>query len=97
MIRIACPHCGLRDHDEFAYVGDATRRRPPIGVEAGDRAPWFDYVYSRDNPRGPHLEFWQHVHGCRAFIKVLRDTYTHEVLATGLPADELAVDVEAKR
>jgi sarcosine oxidase subunit delta len=89
MIRISCPYCGLRDHAEFTYIGDATKVRPPIGTEAADRAPWHDYVYLRDNPRGPHLELWQHSNGCRAFVKVLRDTYSHEVLATGLPADDL--------
>ncbi len=89
MIQITCPYCGSRDHAEFTYVGDATKTRPPLGAEASDRAPWHDYVYLRQNPRGPHLEYWQHTHGCRAFVKVLRDTYSHEVLATGLPADAL--------
>ena len=28
MIRIPCPFCGLRDHAEFTYEGDATRRLP---------------------------------------------------------------------
>ncbi|HZD26394.1 MAG TPA: sarcosine oxidase subunit delta [Alphaproteobacteria bacterium] len=92
MIRIPCPYCGPRDHEEFAYMGDAGRRRPPIGLDANDRTPWFEYVYLRENPRGPHLEYWQHVHGCRAIVKVLRDTATHEVLAAGLPADDLKPD-----
>ncbi|MCY4592179.1 MAG: sarcosine oxidase subunit delta [Alphaproteobacteria bacterium] len=87
MIRINCPYCGPRDHQEFAYVGDATLTRP--SDDAGGDA-WYDFVYLRDNPRGPHLEYWQHVHGCRAFVKVLRDTLTHEVLATGTAADDLA-------
>ena len=87
MIRIACPYCGLRDHQEFAYVGDASRVRPTD--EAGSDA-WFDYVYLRDNPRGPHQEYWQHIHGCRAFVKVVRNTLTHEILASGLPDDDLS-------
>ena len=86
MIRITCPYCGPRDHQEFAYVGDATLTRP--ADDAGADA-WYDFVYLRDNPRGPHLEYWQHVHGCRAFVKVLRDTLTHEILATGTAADDL--------
>ena len=28
MIRIDCPHCGIRDETEFSYRGDATDRRP---------------------------------------------------------------------
>jgi heterotetrameric sarcosine oxidase delta subunit len=89
MIRIPCPHCGLRDHDEFVYLGDAGRARPAIGSETSDRRPWIAYVYDRANPHGPHLEFWQHLHGCGAVIKVLRDTATHRVLAAGLPGDDL--------
>jgi sarcosine oxidase subunit delta len=91
MIRIPCPHCGLRDHDEFAYIGDATVARPGIGADGPDNS-WFEAAYLRDNPRGPHLEYWQHLHGCRAFIKVLRDTASHEVLAVGLPGDEVKAE-----
>ncbi|MEQ8818140.1 MAG: sarcosine oxidase subunit delta [Thalassobaculum sp.] len=88
MIRITCPHCGPRDHDEFSYAGDAGKLRP-ADPEAASAEDWHRYVYLRDNPRGPHLEFWHHVQGCRAYVKVLRDTATHEVLATGLPQDDL--------
>jgi heterotetrameric sarcosine oxidase delta subunit len=88
MIRITCPNCGPRDHDEFSYAGDATKIRPgdPAAATAED---WHRYVYLRDNPRGPHLEYWHHVHGCRAYVKVLRDTASHAVLATGRPGDAL--------
>ena len=27
MIRITCPYCGERDYSEFAYGGDASRKR----------------------------------------------------------------------
>jgi len=88
MIRITCPHCGPRDHAEFSYAGDATKTRPADPARATP-ADWHDFVYLRDNPRGPHLELWHHVGGCRAYVKVLRDTWTHEVLACGLPGDTL--------
>ncbi|MCR9178407.1 MAG: sarcosine oxidase subunit delta [Alphaproteobacteria bacterium] len=90
MIRITCPHCGPRDHAEFSYIGDATKIRPadPAAATAED---WHSYVYLRDNPHGPHLEYWHHVQGCRAHVKVLRDTLTHEVLACGLPSDTLEI------
>jgi sarcosine oxidase subunit delta len=91
MIRIPCPYCGLRDHEEFVYLGDAGRRRPAGNEPSADRQPWHDYVYLRDNPRGPHAEFWQHLHGCRAIVQLLRDTETHEVLAAGLPGEALSV------
>lgn len=78
MLRITCPHCGQRDHSEFTYGGDALRKRPdPAG---GSDEEWFDYVFLRDNPRGPHKEYWHHVQGCRQWLIVERDTLTHEIL-----------------
>ena len=56
-MRIPCPHCGERDVGEFAYHGDATKRRPD---GASDIEAFFDYVYPRDNPAGPHRELWYH-------------------------------------
>ena len=51
MMLIPCPWCGPRNQIEFTYGGDATLRRPaPDAPEAA----WVDYVYLRDNPRGPH-------------------------------------------
>ena len=31
-------------------------------------------VFVRDNPMGEHREYWQHVHGCRQWLFVVRDT-----------------------
>jgi len=77
MILIPCPHCGPRAQIEFNYRGDATVTRPdPATATTGE---WLDHVYLRDNPRGPHLEWWQHTGGCRAWIKVRRNTTTHQV------------------
>ncbi|MEE2688116.1 MAG: sarcosine oxidase subunit delta [Pseudomonadota bacterium] len=78
MIRINCPFCGERDHSEFTYSGDATKVRPAHG--STDMEAWLDYVYLRANPKGSHTEFWHHVHGCRQWLVVERDTTTHEVL-----------------
>lgn len=76
-MRIDCPHCGLRDKREFAYLG-AARPRPEGAAPAAD---WFAYVYLRDNPAGPIEEFWQHDGGCRAWLIVTRDTRTHRIHA----------------
>ena len=84
MIRIQCPLCGLRDHAEFQYIGDATKVRPKT-VAPGNEEKWFDYVYIRDNPKGPHEEYWQHIFGCRSLVKVKRNTVTHEITGTSLP------------
>jgi len=86
MLRIDCPYCGLRDHAEFTYGGDATRARP--NFDDSDFERWFAYVFLRDNPRGPHREFWQHVHGCRQWLVVERDTLTHEI-ASVRPARDM--------
>ena len=77
-MRITCPHCGSRDVREFTYLGDATPQRPdPNTADALDR--FISYVYLRDNPAGPHREFWYHSAGCEAWLVVERDTRTHEI------------------
>lgn len=81
-MRIPCPLCGERALEEFTYLGDATVRRPDAAEE--DLGAWHAFVYLRDNPRGPHREFWHHLHGCRAWLEVERDTATHEVFAARL-------------
>lgn len=78
MLRIDCPHCGMRDYTEFAYGGDATRHRPDTAGEVSDDA-WDAYVYLRANPRGQHTEYWHHVLGCHRWLKIIRDTVTDVV------------------
>jgi methylglutamate dehydrogenase subunit B len=79
---IPCPVCGIRGHGEFVYGGDATRLRPLISSDNTER--WAEYVYDRRNPRGPHEEYWQHVHGCRQFMVVTRNTETHDISSVRL-------------
>ncbi|MDX1513312.1 MAG: sarcosine oxidase subunit delta [Gammaproteobacteria bacterium] len=81
MLLIECPHCGPRAQVEFSYGGDATVARPKDADAVSD-GDWLDHVYLRDNPRGPHWEWWHHSAGCRAWIRVRRDTFTHEILET---------------
>ena len=76
-MQINCPFCGPRDSAEFGYGGDALRERPALADPDPER--WLAYVYERDNPKGPHKEFWQHLHGCRQWLIVERNTLTHEV------------------
>ena len=77
-MRINCPHCGPRGHDEFAYFGDATRQRPdPAAPDA--EAAFCDYVYLRDNPDGAHRELWFHTSGCHAWLIIERDTRTQVI------------------
>ncbi len=85
-MRIKCHWCGERDSREFTYYGDASVQRPKEDSPLQDH---IEYVYMRDNPCGDHLEYWQHTGGCRAWVKVLRNTRTHEIKKTGLPVQKL--------
>lgn len=85
MLRINCPCCGTRDHDEFRYGGDATVIRP--AYDDPDPEAWYRYVYVRRNPKGRHREYWQHVHGCRQWLVVERDTADHQIYAVGFARD----------
>ena len=88
MLEITCPYCGKRAQTEFTYAGDANPTRPD--PETGTECDWYEFVYLRDNPRGPHDELWHHSAGCRRHIKVRRDVVSHEIIATGSPADDLS-------
>lgn len=76
MIRIPCPFCGARDHSEFAYGKDASVEYPPLDASAD---AWHDAVFLRANIRGLQAETWQHIHGCRQWLIVERDTATHRI------------------
>jgi len=82
-MRIPCPFCGERDSNEFAYLGDAEFKRPDPNVPDA-AARFFEAVYLRDNPAGPHDELWYHTYGCRSWLRVTRDTLTHEILRVQL-------------
>lgn len=77
MLRIDCPFCGKRDHDEFTYEGDACVQYPAL--DNHDEQAWYRAVFLRKNPRGPHLEYWYHSLGCRMWLEVERDTLTHKI------------------
>ncbi|MFC4311598.1 sarcosine oxidase subunit delta [Steroidobacter flavus] len=76
-MRIHCPFCGPRDWSEFSSLGDASVRRPHPSASG----EFVDAVYMRGNPAGRHEELWYHAFGCRGWLRVTRDTRTHEVFA----------------
>lgn len=82
---ITCPYCGPRDLSEFAYQGDGNRMRPDPA--SADQAEWNAYVYDRLNVAGDHNEIWQHAGGCRAHLRVTRNTLTHKVSSVSLARD----------
>ncbi|MER9653913.1 sarcosine oxidase subunit delta [Mesorhizobium sp. M0152] len=89
-MRITCPFCGERELGEFTYLGDAKPVRPEAGASMDDV---FDYVYLRDNVAGVMDENWYHGGGCRVWLKVTRNTLTHEISsvepATGVGARQV--------
>ena len=53
-MRIPCPHCGPRAHEEFTYRGDATVRRPRLHMQIS--MPSTTTCTLRGNPRGWQVE-----------------------------------------
>ena len=88
MLNIKCPYCGDRSQKEFAYGGDGTVVRPQLNQEVTDEK-WDEFVYLRKSPRGKHIELWHHIAGCRQWIKVQRDTATHEIFKTAKINEEI--------
>ena len=92
-MRIQCPFCGDRDLSEFAYFGAANVERPdPFAADAPAR--FFEAVYLRDNPAGAHLELWYHAYGCRSWLRVARNTRTHEITGAALAKEHHATTAE---
>jgi len=83
-MRIPCPLCGARDRREFYYYGaDDYLNRP--APEAGDAA-WDDHLHLRANPAGETHDLWYHETGCGSWLRVHRNTVTHEVFGAELVA-----------
>ena len=83
-MRIDCPHCGSRDIQEFVYRGDASVSRPdPDGENA------LEHFVEAVHLRARHVEHWYHAGGCRAWVRVERDTLTHEIESTTFASEEI--------
>ena len=82
MLILTCPLCGDRPYTEYRYGGDADKARPAYG--AAQQKAWHDYLFLFDNPKGAHREYWQHVHGCRQWLLIVRDTATNTVADVSL-------------
>ncbi len=78
-MRIPCPYCGSRDSREFVYRGDAAPVRPASDLASDNADAMFDYLYLRDNPAGQFEDLWYHAQGCRNWLRVTRDTITHDI------------------
>ncbi|MBO0847846.1 MAG: sarcosine oxidase subunit delta [Pseudonocardia sp.] len=78
MLLISCPWCGPREETEFHYGGQAHVTYPQRPLELDDAA-WAEYLFVRDNPKGPFAERWVHSAGCRRWFNVVRDTVTDRI------------------
>ena len=74
MFQITCPWCGPREEIEFRPGGEGVAIPP----EAND-AEWARVLYYRRNPAGAYAERWIHIHGCRQWFHVVRNTLTHAI------------------
>jgi len=78
MLLIPCPHCGLRNEDEFVYGVASTKKRPADPSAVSD-AEWADFLYFHDNSKGRVRERWWHARGCQQWFMLDRDTLTHRI------------------
>src|SRR3954463_11789454 len=91
MLLIPCPWCGDREEIEFSYGGQAEVAYPRDPSALTDQQ-WAEFLFFRDNPKGPFAERWYHFAGCRRWFNAIRDTATYEFLAmyrTGEPRPDL--------
>ena len=76
MLRIPCPHCGMRDEAEFKLGGESHVTRPNSDVSDQE---WADYLFNRLNSKGVQYERWCHSYGCGEWFNLVRNTVTHEI------------------
>jgi sarcosine oxidase subunit delta len=76
MMQIPCIHCGPRDESEFTCGGTSHMTRPAL--QQSDQV-WGEYLFFRDNPKGPHCERWRHTQGCGQWFNLVRNTVTHSI------------------
>ena len=81
MTELRCPFCGARELHEFLFH----KTLPPAGVTTPAQQ-----LYLRDNDPQESCEHWQHLHGCRAWLKVVRNPSTGEVRSIELLGGALA-------
>ncbi|MEM9013193.1 MAG: sarcosine oxidase subunit delta [Pseudomonadota bacterium] len=90
MLLLTCPYCGVTaEETEFQPGGEAHLTR----VAEGSDEALEDYLFSRKNPKGVHIERWRHVFGCGKWFHVARDTATLEVFGS-YPAQTLEPPAE---
>jgi len=69
-MQLQCPFCGWRQVEEFRCRG-AVAEFDPDTVSG---------VYLRVNRTDSSVEYWQHLNGCRLWLRVRRNPSSGEVL-----------------
>jgi len=72
---INCPNCGQRSVYEFKFSGEC-KQTPDQGAGMKE---WCEYLYFNENSSGFQDEWWYHAVGCREWVKIRRNTATHEI------------------
>ena len=79
-----CPHCGPRSVAEFTFE----RPLEAVTPQEASTETLVHALFTRDNPKGPSRELWRHAYGCRSWVVLTRDTFSH-VITDALPASSL--------
>ncbi|MEP3347640.1 MAG: sarcosine oxidase subunit delta [Litoreibacter sp.] len=80
MLILECPYCGVKaEETELQAGGQAHVTRETVG---SDDDAFEQYLFTRANPRGVHLERWRHANGCGKWFHAARSTTTLEVYGT---------------
>jgi heterotetrameric sarcosine oxidase delta subunit len=77
-VELHCPFCGVRDISEFQFRTHAA---------LGSSRSTFESTYERINDPLRSTEYWQHVHGCRAWLLIERNPSNDHVLSVRFLSD----------
>ncbi|OSQ43636.1 sarcosine oxidase subunit delta [Thalassospira sp. MCCC 1A01428] len=82
MLLVHCPYCEQTLPElEFTYAGEAHVARPDAATPVSDEE-WRNFLFIRNNVKGPHYERWRHFHGCGRYFNAVRDTVSDRFLIT---------------
>ncbi len=73
---IDCPNCGPRSPYEFRFGGEC-KKTPEHDA---DLRAWCEHIYFNENMSGFQDEWWFHALGCGDWIRIRRNTVTHEMI-----------------
>jgi sarcosine oxidase, subunit delta len=78
-----CPLNGLRNIEEFQYLGPVRRR---LAEDAASDREWTAYLFRAENRPGIIVEWWRHTASNHVFMAE-RNLVTNEVIRTFDPVE----------